>query len=221
MNSIAQKNQRGEYDIMQINIKKSIMVCLLAFGTAHAALADEAQDIVTGPGKQPVRSEKFGNCVHTKWDAQSDPCAPPPPAPKHVQYIPPVEAPQPVAKFAREQLTIYFDFNKSQITADSSAKLDAIATAVNQSPKVTKVDIVGYTDQIGSNSYNEKLSVTRAKSVKAYLDTKMRIDASVLGLRGMGEKDPVVDCSNTKNRKKKIACMAKDRRVEIEFEFQK
>ncbi len=206
---------------MQVNIKKSIMLCVLAFGFVQTALANDAQDIVTGPGKEPVRGEKFGNCVHTKWDTQSDPCAPAP-APKQVQYTPPpVEAPQPVAKLEREQLTIYFDFNKSHITADSATKLDAIASAVNQSPKVTKVGIVGYTDQIGSSSYNDKLSVKRAKAVKAYLDTKMRIDASVLGLRGMGEKDPVVDCSKAKARKKKIACMARDRRVEIEFEFQK
>ena len=206
---------------MQVNLKKSIILCVLAFGFAHTALADDAQDIVTGPGKAPVRGEKFGNCVHTKWESATDPCAPPPP-PRQVEYTPPpVEAAQPVAKLEREQLTIYFDFNKSQITNESSTKLDDIANAVNQSPKVTKVGIVGYTDQIGSSSYNDKLSVKRAKAVKAYLDTKMRIDASVLGLRGMGEKDPVVDCSKAKTRKKKIACMAKDRRVEIEFDFQK
>ena len=86
---------------------------------------------------------------------------------------------------------------------------------------MTKVDIVGYTDQIGTETYNDKLSTQRADAVKAYLDTKMHIDVSVLGLRGLGEQSPVVNCKKVKARKKKIACMAKDRRVEIEFEFQK
>ena len=49
--------------------------------------------------------------------------------------------------------------------------------------------------------------------------SKVSIDVGVLGLRGLGKADPVADCTKAKARKKKIACMAKDRRVEIEFEF--
>jgi len=208
---------------MQRILKKSIVLCAIALGFAHASFAADSQDVVTGPGKQPVRSEKFGSCIHTKWDAASDPCATakPTPAPKHVKYVPAPVTPQAVNKLAHEQLTIYFDFNKSKITDNSAIKLDAIAEAVNHSPRVTRVNIVGYTDEIGSNEYNDKLSIKRADAVKAYLDTKMHIDVNVLGLRGMGEKDPVVDCKKAKSRKQKISCMAKDRRVEVEFEFQK
>lgn len=200
---------------------KTAAVCALALGLATVAMADP-QDVVTSTvGTTPVKSEKFGTCVQTKWTAKQDVCATAP-APVVVQAPPPPPpAPQPVMSLAREQLTIYFAFNKDLLTPESKNKLDQIADAVNRSPKVVKVDIVGYTDQIGTNSYNDKLSVRRAHAVKAYLDKKARIPSSVEGLRGLGEKDPVVTgCGKLKARKAKIACMAKNRRTEIEFEFQ-
>lgn len=205
-------------------MKKSVILLALALGVASAAFADD-QAVVIGPGNQPVKSERFGTCVQTKWSAANNPCAPAA-EPKQVQAAPtpapaPEPAPQPVTQLEREQLTIYFDFNKSVLTDNARIKLDAIADAVRRSPKVTRVNIVGYTDQIGTSAYNDKLSTARANAVKAYLDTKIHIDVNVLGLRGLGDKSPVVDCSKVKSRKKKIACMAKDRRVEIEFEFQK
>ena len=196
----------------------ALFVCL----SATTSLAGTPQDVVTGVGKQPIRSTKFGTCVQTKWSANSDVCAPAPEVKAEPAPAPePTPAPQPVAQLGHEQLTIYFTFNKSVITKESADKLNQIADAVNHSPKVTKVNIVGYTDEIGTHKYNNKLSVKRAHAVKAYLDTKMRIDASVLGLRGLGEQDPVVDCKKSKKRAQKIVCMAKDRRVEVEFEFEK
>lgn len=206
---------------MQALIKTLSVGCVVAFGLAAGVALAEPQDVVNGPGKQPIRSGKFGNCVLTKWSASTDVCASAP-EPKHVEAPPvvPAPAPQPVSKLAHEELTIYFDFNKDKLTPEDKTKLEQIADAVNHSPKVTKVGIVGYTDEIGSDSYNNKLSVRRAKSAKAYLDTKMHIPANVLGLRGLGKQDPVADCKGAKSRKQKIACMAKDRRVEIEFEFE-
>jgi OOP family OmpA-OmpF porin len=201
---------------MQFNMR-TLAACVIAVGFATAAFADQPQDVVVGPGNVPVKGTKFGNCVLTKWNAKDDVCAPAAPRAE----VPPPPAPQPVSKLAREQLTIYFGFNKDVLTAESTQKLDQIADAVNRSPKVTKVDIVGYTDRIGSNSYNDKLSVRRANAVKAYLDTKTRIPSDVMGLRGLGEKDPVTTgCEKLKKRKAKISCMARDRRTEIEFEFQ-
>ena len=203
---------------MQINIKKSIIICAMLF--SHAAFAEPAQDVVTNKSNQPVRGERFGNCVETKWSAANSPCAPAPAPAKVVEA--PQPAPEPAIKLAHEELTIYFDFNKSAVTKASAAKLDTISDAVNRSPHVTKVGIVGYTDLIGTDAYNNKLSVQRANAVKAYLDTKMRINSNVLGLRGLGKKNPVTkECGKIKNHAKKVACLGRDRRVEIEFEFQK
>ena len=202
--------------------KIKALACVIAMGFATAAVAEEAQDVVVGPGAGPVKGSKFGNCVVTKWSAKDDVCGAPKPA-KVVEVVRPAPvAPQAVTKLAREQLTIYFGFNKDVLIPESKAKLDQIAEAVNQSPKVTKVDIVGYTDSIGMAKYNDKLSIRRADAVKNYLDKKSHIPVSVVGLRGLGSKDQVSSgCDKLKTRKAKIACKARDRRTEIEFEFQK
>jgi OOP family OmpA-OmpF porin len=203
---------------MSFNTKIIAAASVLALGFATSAFANPAQDVViNGSAKQPIRSERFGNCVLTKWNANSDICAPA----QKAAVVVPAPAPEPVTKLAREQLTILFPFNKATLTPDSKAKLNAIADAVNRSPHVTRVGIVGYTDQIGTNSYNNKLSENRAKSTKAYLDTRMRLDSSIVGLRGLGKENPVADCAKVKKRAAKIECMAPDRRTEIEFEFQK
>lgn len=206
---------------MSFNVKVFAAGCALALGFAGSAFAGPNQDVVVnGPSKQPLRSERFGNCVLTKWNADKDICAPDKPV-KEVKIAPAPAPVEPVTKLAREQLTILFPFNKSTLTPESKGKLDRIADAVNRSPKVTRVGIVGYTDQLGSDSYNNKLSEKRALAAKGYLDSRMRLDSSIVGLRGLGKENPVVDCSKVKKRAEKIECMAKDRRVEIEFEFQK
>lgn len=163
-----------------------------------------------------------GGCVITQWKADSDPCAPTPaPQPKPEPVAEPAPPPPPPApKISREELTIYFDFDKDVVTEEGQAKLKHVADVVNASPQILKVNIVGYTDQIGTSAYNDKLSTARANNVKAYLDTMARIPSEVAGLRALGMADPVVQCDPKMKRSEKIACEAKNRRVEVEFEYQ-
>ncbi len=67
---------------------------------------------------------------------------------------------------------------------------------------------VGHTDSIGTDAYNQKLSIRRAESVKAYLQGK-GIEANRIYTEGKGEKQPVADNKTAEGR-------AKNRRVEIE-----
>ena len=67
---------------------------------------------------------------------------------------------------------------------------------------------VGHTDSVGSDAYNQKLSVKRADAVKAYLVTK-GIEKNRVYTEGKGEKQPVADNKTSEGR-------AKNRRVEIE-----
>ena len=74
--------------------------------------------------------------------------------------------------------------------------------------------ITGYTDRIGPQAYNLKLSQRRADSVKAYLVGK-GIAASRLSTTGKGEADPVVQCTD-KNHAALIKCLEPNRRVDVE-----
>ena len=67
---------------------------------------------------------------------------------------------------------------------------------------------VGHTDSVGTDAYNQKLSVKRAESVKAYLVSK-GIEANRVYTEGKGEKQPAADNKTAEGR-------AKNRRVEIE-----
>jgi OOP family OmpA-OmpF porin len=67
---------------------------------------------------------------------------------------------------------------------------------------------VGHTDSIGTDAYNQKLSVRRADAVKAYLQSK-GIEANRVYTEGKGEKQPVAENKSADGR-------AKNRRVEIE-----
>ena len=73
----------------------------------------------------------------------------------------------------------------------------------------------GHTDRIGTVAYNDRLSMRRAQAVKAYLVSK-GVPADRIYTEGKGKRNPVTTGCNQKNRKALIACLAPDRRVEVE-----
>ena len=101
---------------------------------------------------------------------------------------------------------------------DAQAALDQLYSQLsNLDPKDGSVVVLGYTDRIGSDAYNQALSERRAQSVVDYLISK-GIPADKISARGMGESNPVTGntCDNVKQRAALIDCLAPDRRVEIE-----
>jgi len=146
--------------------------------------------------------------------------AAPAPAPAPVVEAPaPAPAPAPVApppaRFEKVTLeaTKLFEFDKADVIMPSP-KLDEIASALQADTSITNVDITGYTDRLGSEQYNLKLSERRANAVRDYLVSK-GIDANRLKAYGKGEANPLVQC-NEKNRAALIACLEPNRRVEVE-----
>ncbi|MDB5955589.1 outer membrane protein OmpA [Ramlibacter sp.] len=126
--------------------------------------------------------------------------APPPP--------PPAPAPAPaIASKVTYAADAFFDFDKSVLKPEGRAKLDDLVGKI-QGINLEVIIAVGHTDSVGTDAYNQRLSVRRAESVKAYLVSK-GIERNRVYTEGKGEKQPVADNKTAEGR-------AKNRRVEIE-----
>lgn len=101
----------------------------------------------------------------------------------------------------------FFDFDKAVLKAEGKAKLDDLVSKV-KGINLEVIIAVGHTDSVGSDAYNQKLSVRRSEAVKAYLVSK-GIEKNRVYTEGKGEKQPVADNKTAEGR-------AKNRRVEIE-----
>ena len=93
-----------------------------------------------------------------------------------------------------------FDFNKSTISPDAAATLDQIAADKLSTPgSYSSIEIVGHTDSVGSDAYNQGLSERRADSVASYLASK-GLDRSKMTTSGMGESQPVATNETAEGR---------------------
>ena len=104
---------------------------------------------------------------------------------------------------------VNFDNNSSKLTAESYPIVYDAAKTLLKNPDV-KVAIEGYTDNVGSESYNKKLSEKRAEVIKNYLVGK-GIAASRLTTSGNGESNPVADNATADGR-------AMNRRIEFKVQ---
>ena len=88
---------------------------------------------------------------------------------------------------------VMFDSNSSIIksAAYASGEIDRVAQILNKYPDTT-IKVVGYTDNKGSESYNQQLSEQRANSVKNALVVK-NVQAARISALGMGESNPIAD----------------------------
>jgi OOP family OmpA-OmpF porin len=144
--------------------------------------------------------------------AAAAPAAPAAAAPAAAPAAPKAAAPAAPAPAAAAAKVTYaadafFDFNKSVLKPEGKAKLDDLVGKV-KAINLEVIIAVGHTDAVGSDAYNQKLSVARSEAVKAYLVSK-GIEKNRVYTEGKGEKQPVAD-NKTKEGQ------AKNRRVEIE-----
>jgi OOP family OmpA-OmpF porin len=130
---------------------------------------------------------------------------------------PPVAPPPPPAIQSQKvtyQAETLFDFDKAILKPAGKAKLDELAQRI-QALNLEVVVATGHTDRIGTVAYNDRLSMRRAQAVKAYLVSK-GVPADRIYTEGKGKRNPVTTGCNQRNRKALIACLAPDRRVEVE-----
>lgn len=112
---------------------------------------------------------------------------------------------------------VNFDFDKSTLTVNARSLLDGVAEALARRPDV-QVEVGGHTDAKGSDSYNERLSDRRAKSVKTYLVSR-GVAAERMTTRGYGESQPVAgnetDEGRELNRRVELKVTASDGGVSV------
>ena len=101
----------------------------------------------------------------------------------------------------------FFDFDRAVLKPEGRARLDELVTQI-RGINLEVVIAVGHTDSVGSTEYNQRLSVSRAEAVRAYLVSK-GIESNRIYTEGRGETQPVADNRTREGR-------AQNRRVEIE-----
>jgi outer membrane protein OmpA-like peptidoglycan-associated protein len=107
---------------------------------------------------------------------------PPPPAPPP----PPPPAPPPPVK----TFIVFFDFDKSNLTAEAQSVVsEAVKTA--KSSGAVRVLVTGHTDTVGSDNYNQALSVRRADAVKDEM-VRQGMDGGSISIEGKSFHDPLV-----------------------------
>lgn len=101
---------------------------------------------------------------------------------------------------------VLFAFNKYELKPEAREKLAKISGILLAYPDL-KVQVEGYTDNIGSDDYNQKLSEERADSVRDYL-VKQNVPGDNITAEGFGKTNPIADNSTNSGR-------AENRRVEL------
>jgi OOP family OmpA-OmpF porin len=187
-------SQREKSGGLMINKAWMLLVALaLAAGCATEPPKPEAQP---APPPAPVPAPK-----------PPPPPEPKPRAPEPEKPKPAPEKPKPVAEKVTFAADVLFDFDKAVIKPEGKSKLDDISNKA-KGVNLEVVIAIGHADSIGSDAYNQRLSVRRAESVKAYLVSK-GIEGNRVYTEGKGEKQPVAENKTAGGR-------AKNRRVEIE-----
>lgn len=124
----------------------------------------------------------------------------------------PASVPQPEPAATPEVITlddqgqVLFAFDSSDLTGGAQQRLHSLLPKLNE-PGVASVKVIGYTDSVGSDAYNQKLSERRASSVAEYLISQGLAPNKVTS-QGRGESEPVADNDTDEGR-------AHNRRVEL------
>ena len=203
-----------------MKLKKIVLATLVSGGWMLAAPQGFAASDLMSSGYAHdatgvVVRDSSGNCVRTSnWTTQSatkdcdahllPPVAAAPPAPAEIAAIEPQREPINIAEKAG------FDFDQAVLRAEDKQRLDAAVAQLKTLPEDATIQVTGYTDSIGSEKYNQELSMRRAQAAQEYLVSN-GVDQKRIVLSGMGESNPIASNDTAEGR-------AQNRRVEVAAE---
>lgn len=113
---------------------------------------------------------------------------------------------------------ILFEFDRSDaagiVTGESSIK--TLANRINQTSQTSAVIVAGYTDRLGSDDYNQKLSQARANTV-AQLLVQYGVSPNRIRIEGNSKTDLYQKCENGQRSASLIDCLGPNRRVNVDW----
>lgn len=111
---------------------------------------------------------------------------------------------------------VLFGYDRSDLSTQAQANLDKLANVLQKYPD-TNIEILGHTDDKGTDAYNQGLSERRANSAAGYLRTK-GVTSTRISTKGLGESDPKVandtDTNRAENRRVEFVITANEKMVE-------
>lgn len=157
-----------------------------------------------------VRFDGKGIAQAGYWKPESCAAVLDPPRPP----APPAPAPAPLPEQPlRLSADALFGFDSAKLSAEGQQAVQGILAQVREAAQVQSIRVTGYTDRIGSASYNQALSQRRADAVRTAL-VQGGVPAGSISAEGRGAAEPIVQCEQ-RNRRELIACLAPNRRVQI------
>ena len=184
---------------------------VLMAGVAMAHEGGTANQAYVGDSSGHYITSSSGRCVRTsEWNKETATKECDPELFPEVAEAPAAPAPPPMPVYEKHTVsaTALFDFDKAVLKPAGKEAIHGIDEEIKASTsKVLAVNVVGYTDSVGTEEYNQELSVRRANAVKDYMVSE-GIDPGLINVKGMGEADPVASNATAAGR-------AENRRVEI------
>lgn len=121
-------------------------------------------------------------------------------------------------KLGADALFVFDKSGRADILPEGRKQLDALVAQLQSTYKrLDSVTVVGHTDRLGSDSYNQGLSIARAATVRDYL-IERGLPKDVIRSVGAGKTQPLVQCSDVSQRQELITCLQPNRRVEIDVQ---
>ncbi|NIR32404.1 MAG: OmpA family protein [Gammaproteobacteria bacterium] len=180
-------------------------------GTTVATAAEGQGRYWSGPGGSIWKSG-FGACYRFKYgpEGYTPGCDPEPKAEMAAEEVEvaAVEMPEPAYSSVELNTATLFDFDSDELKPEGIEAIRDIANRAKNTQRIDRIDVAGYTDNIGPESYNQKLSERRARAVKEEL-VRAGIDEDMIRARGYGENAPTASNTTREGRRQ-------NRRVDVE-----
>ena len=208
----------------KIGTFSALVTLALASPLVHAVEALDGPIEITEPAEDAYVEQSDGFAVRTGlneclrlggWseDDQVDACegiepvAEVEPEPEPAPLPPPEPPAEPIITTATLGAEALFDFDQATLSNASEQALSDLLTQLERFQEISEIEVVGHTDSVGSEEYNQGLSERRSQSVADFLSAAYP-DVNVI-TRGLGESAPVASNSTPEGRQL-------NRRVEVQ-----